>query len=329
MMRLLPLLVFVARSSEVPALEGSPSYPNFDQSSLSVDGRDVDAYVPYCAHANSPIILTLHAWATSKDIQKDIDRLPSYAGSECAVIVYPQGKSRGKLFGAVGWSWNAGGCCPNANIDKVDDVTFFDHVITAVAAKFTVNANLVFVVGISNGGMMANRLACTNDRVKAMVAVSGPLLNGTDGKTETFACKRSIPMLHFHGSDDAIIPYYGCNASKTSTCAYIAELDGFPPLPWPTVPSAIVAWRARNGIPAGNEGSITFKNASSSCTSWGSAANNVSFCTIGGEGHAWPGKCQWPASKLPGMHCSYDIDASEETMKFFRRYTPGPTAAIV
>jgi len=310
----------------------APSYPNFTSSTFSVDGRDVDAYVPACAHANSPIILSLHAWATSKDLEKTIDRLPDYAGAECAVIVYPQGKARGSLFGIVGFSWNAGGCCPSANTEKITDVEFLGHVMTAAAEKFNVNGNLVFVIGLSNGGMMANRLACTNDKVKAFVAVSGPLMNGTGDATEAFECARSVPTLHFHGLDDPIVPYYGCTKDSpgffNKTCQSMAHLSGFPPLPWPTVPDTIAGWRARNGIPADTQGSVTFKNGTTSCTSWGSNTNNVSFCTVGGEGHAYPGAYS-AACMIPGMHCSNDVDASREAMAFFRSHIPAQETMIV
>jgi len=217
----------------------------------------------------------------------------------------------------------------NANTDKVDDVTFLDHVITAVAQKFNADDESVFVVGISNGGMMANRLACTNSRVKAMVAVSGPLINGTGSDTESFVCDRAIPVLHLHGDADAIVPYDGCDKSKplTSPCRSMAALPGFPPLPWPTVPAAIGDWRVRNGISRDAIGVTTFANQSTSCVSWGSVANNVTLCKVGGEGHAWPNSCS-TAALLPGMHCSHDIDGSFHAMEFFRQYIRHVSAVV-
>jgi polyhydroxybutyrate depolymerase len=312
----------------------APQYPSFTLSTFSVDGRDVDAYVPDCAHAKSPIILSLHAWATSRSLMAQVDRLPAYAAEDCAVIVYPQGKVRGKLFGIAGFSWNAGGCCPNANTAKVPDADFLGDVITETAQKFKVNEDLVFVVGLSNGGMMANRLACANQKVKAFVAVSGPLMNGTGSATEFFPCPRSVPTLHFHGTEDGVVPYDGCTKNSPGeaglACRAMAALGGFPPLPWPTVPSTIASWRARNSIPADAQGSITFKNGTTSCTSWGSNANNVSFCTVGGEGHAWPNPHSSNAAcVIPGMHCSRDIDASREAMAFFRRYIPAQAEMLV
>jgi polyhydroxybutyrate depolymerase len=299
-----------------------------DFTRVTVDHRDVDVWVPECAQPSAPIILSLHAWATNRGVMEGVDRLPDYAGSECAIIVYPQGKSRGESFGVMGFSWNAGGCCPNANTDHIDDVGFLDHVITAVAEKFNGNEQLVGVVGVSNGGMMANRLACTNERVKVLVSMSGPLINGTDAeKTESFQCRRSVPMLHMHGDADIVIPYDGCSQSSSRTCKSLAMMPGFPPLPWPSVPAYIADWRVRNGIPTDSEGTTTFTNASTSCTSWGSSANNVTLCTLGGEGHAWPNACAVP-NLLPGMHCTHDIDGSHHTMEFFRQHFSQTTYVV-
>jgi polyhydroxybutyrate depolymerase len=248
------------------------------------------------------------------------------------VIIYPQGNARGSFLGIVGWlgwSWNAGGCCPKANTDKVDDITFLSDVITAVSAKFHVDDDLVFAVGISNGGMMANRFACSNDKVKALVALSGPLMNGTGKEgSETFTCSRSVPMMHLHGTADMVIPYDGCKSGNMA-CQMMSKLPGFPPLPWITVPDAVADWRNRNGIPINASGSINFKNGSTSCMSWGSSHNNVTLCTVGGEGHAWPGICNWVSIYMPGMKCTYDIDGSEHAMSFIRRYVPAPSSRAV
>lgn len=302
---------------------------------IEVDGRSVDVWVPECARPNAPIIVALHAWATDKETQQSVDRLPDYAGPECAIIVYPQGKSSGVQvgpFGLAGHSWNAGGCCPQANLDKIDDVGFLDRVVTAVAAEFNADEQSVFAIGISNGGMMANRFACTNEKVKAMVAVSGPLMSGDGDKTESFECSRSIPMLHMHGDADPVVPYKGCSkdTSILSMCREMAAIPGggFPQLPWPSIPEALADWRVRNGIAAEAEGSVTFANASASCTSWGEASNNVTLCTMGGEGHAWPGSCSGNILATPIEHCSLDMDASFQAMEFFRQYMPQTSSVV-
>lgn len=301
---------------------GGPS-GNFQ--SISIDDRQVDVWIPECAEVGAPMILSLHAWATNRNTQKKVDRFPEYAREECALIVYPQGKARGELFGMAGFSWNAGGCCPNANKHHVDDLSFLSNVISKVAQEFGGDEHTVMAVGVSNGGMMANRLACSDVRVKALVSVSGPLMNGTatDSNSEVFACPRSLPVLHFHGDRDTVVPFWGCNESSGGlpgmSCKFMARLPGFPPLPWPSVPQAVAEWTKRNGMDANELSRASFSNGSTACESWGVGSSNVTFCRVGGEGHAWPGICS-AAARLPGMHCSLDIDASFHAMEFLRRY---------
>ena len=74
---------------------------------------------------------------------------------------------------------------------------------------------------------MANRFACTNEKVKALVAVSGQLLSGDDDKTESYECSRSLPVLHMHGDADPVVPYNGCS-KDTSIFAMCRELAAIP-----------------------------------------------------------------------------------------------------
>jgi len=303
---------------------------------LTIDGRDVDAYVPSCASAGAPLILSLHAWATGKNMMKGVDRLVDYQGSEmCAIVVYPQGKVRGALFGAVGWSWNAGGCCPDANAPRADDVQFLMNVVSTVATELNGSEEEVFAIGISNGGMMANRLACADKRIKAFVSVSGPLVNKTDDIPggESFQCLRQVPVLHFHGTGDTVVPYEGCNrTSGSSVCkALMSTVVSDSLSPFPAVPDYIADWRIRNGIIDQTQGASTFENHTASCMAWGGQSNNVTLCTLQGEGHAWPGTCgPYPIlGRTPMFHCTYDIDASKEAMAFFRRYMTSTSGIVV
>jgi polyhydroxybutyrate depolymerase len=292
-------------------------------SNFTLAGRDVDAFVPACVNADSPLILSLHAWGTSKEMQTRVDRLFTYAGPECAVHVYPQGKSRGMLFGATGFSWNAGGCCPNGNSDHADDASFLQDVITTAIGKFALSGHSVFVVGVSNGGMMANRLACTDSRIKAMVVVAGNLINGTESpKTEYFRCSRRIPLLHFHGLTDKVVPFNGCSVTHGDMPCRSLEFIGMGSFAsMQPIPQYISDWRVRNDIAKEDGGVSLFKNGTAACTSWGKSHSNVTLCTLSEMGHSWPGMCSMMTRMMPWiLNCTYDMDASSHAMQFLRRY---------
>lgn len=290
---------------------------------LTFQDRDVDVFIPACVSIFSPMIVSLHAWGSNKETQKTTDRFgtPKYVGEECAVVLYPQGKLRGFLFGAIGFSWNAGGCCPNENKEHVDDVAFISELITHVAWELGITTRNVFVVGVSNGGMLANRIACTDGRVRAIVSVSGPLVNGTsDNQSEAFHCNRVVPILHFHGNADPVVPYDGCSTTTGGkVCQGLQKLGKGSIAPFPAVLEYINEWQIRNGVASDDKGVITFQNGTVSCMSSGRSASNVTLCTIQQEGHAWPGQCT-VVNKMPWFRCTLDIDASEHTMAFFRQH---------
>jgi len=75
--------------------------------------------------------------------------------------VYPWGFERGTFpTGLVGYSFNGGGCCPNANSDFVDDVTFTRDLIDYLKTLVNLDSTKIYATGMSNGGFMVNRLAC-------------------------------------------------------------------------------------------------------------------------------------------------------------------------
>jgi len=302
-----------------------------DATTFSVRGRSINAWVPRCAAgvAKKPLVISLHAWGSNKDQQQSMDRLSDYVGRDCAVILYPQGLKRGHLFGVFGFAWNAGGCCPDADTAHVNDVAFFGDVITEAGKRFAIDENLVFVMGVSNGGMMANRLACSDTRIKAMVTVAGPLVNGTGqgSETESFQCQRRVPVLHFQGLADPVVPFGGCNKTAGGfQCQGLQSWSGV--APFPSAQEHIAAWRVRNNMPTADHGIITFKNGSATCTSWGGHPSNVTFCTLQHMGHSWPGRCNTIQWLMPSMfNCSFDIDASEQAMSFIRQFIPDTFAS--
>lgn len=95
-------------------------------------------------------------------------------------------------------SWNAGGCCALA---AADDVGYLRQVLADVRRHTAVDAHRVYVIGMSNGGMLALRAICDAPSVFAAAgSVAGPRLQPT--------CGRAI-WRHLHGSSDTIVPLHG------------------------------------------------------------------------------------------------------------------------
>ena len=121
-----------------------------------------------------------------------------------AVVVYPNGTGAEQ---GLPQSWNAGTCCPFATFNLVDDVAFFDELITSLISQYDIDTDRVWVVGHSNGGMMAYRLACElSTRVTAIGVAAGALV------IDTCSPVRPVSALHVHGELDTVVPLAGGNS---------------------------------------------------------------------------------------------------------------------
>jgi poly(3-hydroxybutyrate) depolymerase len=111
----------------------------------------------------------------------------------------------------VARAWNAGICCGGAT---ADDVTYLRHVVTAVSQSAIIDLHRVYVVGFSNGGMMALRAICDAPTVFAAAgSVDGPYLGDT--------CARPV-WEHLHDAADPIVPYHG-GISPGSVYLHVAK----------------------------------------------------------------------------------------------------------
>lgn len=95
-------------------------------------------------------------------------------------------------------AWNAGICCALA---LRNDVGYLVDVVHAVAAAVPVDLSRVYVVGFSNGGMMALRAVCSAPAVFAAAgSVSGPFLGTT--------CAKAV-WRHIAAAPDPVVPAAG------------------------------------------------------------------------------------------------------------------------
>jgi len=305
-----------------------------------VDARNVDIkmhsggldrvailHIPEGASGKVPLVVDNHAWGAFATAEELLTDFSSLADKEGFAVVYPRGYDLANPAdlpkfplpspGGVGYSWNAGGCCPKASTNKRPDVLFIRDLVAHVAAQIPaetehameVDLSRVYATGMSNGGFFTNRLACeARDLFAAVAPVSGVIVNGSSPTWggDPFACPRHdppLPVLHFHGNMDVIVPW-----------------DGNPLFGFPSVPDYIQTRLRLNSIPDEDEGVVSYSNGKVTCTAHGSEASNVTFCKVTGGGHSWPGSHNL-CGHLPPFQCSNDIDATQQIWEFFKRYS--------
>jgi polyhydroxybutyrate depolymerase len=194
----------------------------FNAMSISFGGqtRTFNVHVPpsYTGKRAVPLVLDLHGFTITAADQANMSGFRQKSDQAGFIVVWPQGVSN---------SWNAFGCCGTALSQNVDDVGFLRALVARIATIGNVDHSRVYVTGHSNGGSMSHRLACqAADLFAAIAPVSFPL------NVAASAChpSRPIPVIHFHGLDDNVVPYNGggllnFQAAQTSFANW-KQIDG-------------------------------------------------------------------------------------------------------
>jgi polyhydroxybutyrate depolymerase len=206
----------------------------------------------------------------------------------------------------LGRAWNAGECCGTPAATDIDDVGFIRALVADLARRHPIDRERVYATGISNGGMMAYRLACDAGDVFAAVAPVAATLFTSCAPT------RPVSLLHIHGLDDQNVPIDGGVGPRS------VQRD---PPSYPPVRQGVLAWAATDGCRA-SATSIAGPIATerwTGCTS----PTAVELITIADAGHSWPGGERMSIVLDPP---SQALDATAGIWRFFAAH-PRPVRA--
>jgi polyhydroxybutyrate depolymerase len=149
-----------------------------------------------------PLLIFLHGLGGSGAEALANPTLRALAEEGRMVVVAPDGTldRQGRRF------WNAGPACCNFDGKAVNDVARLEALIAHWLERPEIDPARVYVVGFSNGGFMAHRLACfMDDRLAAVVSIGG----AGRGRDEPCAPASPIAVLEVHGDADPIVRYDG------------------------------------------------------------------------------------------------------------------------
>lgn len=212
------------------------------------------------------------------------------------VVAYPDGVDR---------AWNAGSCCGRPAHSGVDDVAFLNAMVGAIEQQMPIDTTRVFATGMSNGAMMALRLACQSALFAAVAPVAGTLLTECSDASPT-------SVLQVNGTADDRVPYGG-GPGKALTASGSPRVDG------PSVESVNATWRTIDGCAppvSSSSGDVTTLRAA--CPD----GRAVELVTITGAGHQWPGGVASPVvEKIAGLPPpSTALDATATIWQFFSQH---------
>ncbi len=247
-----------------------------------------------------PVVLLLHGAGMNGAMMASFSGMNAQAATSKFIAVYPNGTGLAETF----LTWNSGGIGPVRK--QPDDVRFIRLLLDNLAGELKVDPLRVYAAGLSNGGMMAYRLAAElSDRIAAIAAVGGTLALPDP------APGRPVSAMHFHGTEDRIVPYAGPRQRHPGRMSFLS------------VPETIAVWTRLTNCPPEPVSKMVpdrFEDATTvriSTYGPGKRGSEVVLVDIVGGGHTWPG--QKPPVSWIGRS-TREISANQRIWAFFEKH---------
>lgn len=192
-------------TDDQPTSAGLPTaMPSNGTGTVQFGGRPVTVHVPtsYDAARPGPLVIALHGYTSYAHEVESYLRLTPESERNGFIYAYPDGSTddQGNRF------WNATDACCAFTGARPDDSRHLSELIDAIAGAYRVDRARVYLIGHSNGGFMAFRMACDHaGQVTAIVTLNAA------GWNDPTQCRPSEPVsvLAVHGSADETISFTG------------------------------------------------------------------------------------------------------------------------
>ncbi|HEY4398398.1 MAG TPA: PHB depolymerase family esterase [Acidimicrobiia bacterium] len=283
--------------------------------------REYLAHVPVGAEPGRklPVVFNFHGGGSDAPTQKAYSQMDATADRHGFIVVYPQGVPPAPGQQSLR-TWNAGKCCGPAKRTNADDVGFTFAVLDDLAGRTPVDKRRVYATGISNGGMMAYRLAAdASKRVAAIASVAGQV------EVTKFAPSRPVPVMEFHSVDDPRALYNGGLGPPFPGTAIQNQFD--------SVQAGIDRWVRYDGCKRTPKTGPTEQGRLGSSDA-GETATRITYTPckqdaevvlwkLTGAGHVWPGTpidvSGTPRGAVLGESTKV-VDANELMWEFFAKH---------
>ena len=179
------------------------------------------------------------------------------------VVVYPDGLKK---------KWNVSGAAPE------DNVQFVHALIDQMQQLRSIDPHRVYVVGLSNGGILAQKLACeAPDRIAAIATVAASLPVQFSSHCQA---QKPVSLLMVNGTADSVVPWQGGTHPKVKVGRNLSI---------PSIPDVVNFWQQHDACPASakieQNSNLVKVTDSPSCQ----AQSEVMLVALQGAGHVWAG----------------------------------------
>jgi polyhydroxybutyrate depolymerase len=208
-----------------PSSDTPPVMPASGTGTVELGGRPVTVHVPdsYDPARPAPLVVALHGYTSDAKELETYLRLTPESDRRGFVYAYPEGSTddRGDRF------WNATDACCAFSSPEPDDSRYLGELISTIQGSYRIDRARVYLIGHSNGGFMAFRMACDHaDQITAIVSLNGASWN------DAARCRPSEPvsLLAIHSSTDETVAFDGGvidGAAYPSAATTVAQWLGY------------------------------------------------------------------------------------------------------
>ena len=144
--------------------------------------------------APRPLVIALHGWLGTPEQMARMSGLSAAAARLGFAVVYPEGELS---------AWGFDPSSPRG----AADAAFLANMVADVSARIPIDPARIYAVGFSNGGLMAQVLACSGRVHLAGVAAIASGLAAS--AAASCGADVAVPFLLIQGTDDPIVPING------------------------------------------------------------------------------------------------------------------------
>ncbi len=166
--------------------------------------RPVQLELPagYDCSKGAPLLIVLHGYTGTGPGTIDYFGIKAAADKRGFLYLGPDGSKDG----SGNQFWNATDACCNFAKTPIDDSMYLSQLIDDVGTEWNLDKKRVFIIGHSNGGFMAYRMACEH---RTQIAAIASLAGAMTDDIANCPGGEEVSVLQIHGTADETISYQG------------------------------------------------------------------------------------------------------------------------
>lgn len=220
-------------------------------------------YLVLDAHHQKPAPLVVVLHGGGGNASRMLQRWQAVAQREGLIVVAPNAQKA---------TWNALGCCGDAQQQQSADTAFIQAMLKEVEQRTSVDQHRIYVVGFSNGGMLTYQLIAQQQAPFAAAAVVSAAMFPVQPQPQT-----AMPLLIVHGMQDRVVPIQGGKSQVRFVAR--AQTQAFLPLN-----QTIEIWKKTNQCQAKD---LKFNTVAFEFWQYRACKADLQVYLLKSQGHTW------------------------------------------